>query len=170
MTWSMGQLIRSRHGEQYSLHGHYINTSLARVQAIVGFDKIYSRGQGAYLWDTEGNRYLDLLSGFSVFNLGRGHPVVKQAILDVVGMDRPNLVKMDCPLLAGLLAEELVRRMPSGLDAVFFANSGADAVDTALKFARAATKRPHALPRPCVSWVDPEHSRPQWRKPIPRGV
>jgi len=55
------------------------------------------------------------------------------------------VVKMDCPLLAGLLAEELVKRMPPGLDAIFFANSGADAVDTAIKFARYATRRPRVL-------------------------
>src|SRR5215471_112074 len=145
MTWSIGQLIESRHSEQYALHRQYINTSLTRVQAIIGFAKIYSRGQAAFLWDADGDRYLDLLSGYSTFNLGRGHPVVKQAIQDVVALDRPNLVKMDCPLLAGLLAEELVKRMPPGLDAVFFANSGSDAVDTALKFARAATKRPRML-------------------------
>jgi acetylornithine/succinyldiaminopimelate/putrescine aminotransferase len=60
-------------------------------------------------------------------------------------LERPNLVKMDCPLLAGLLAEELVKRMPPGLEAIFFANSGADAVDTALKFARCATKRPRIV-------------------------
>jgi ornithine--oxo-acid transaminase len=145
MTWSVAQLIERRRGEQYGLHRQHINTSLARVQAIIGFDKIYMQGQGSYLWDADGNRYLDLLSGHSVFNLGRGHPVVKQAIHDVVALDRPNLVKMDCPLLAGLLAEDLARRMPPGLDAVFFANSGAEAVDTSLKFARAATKRPRML-------------------------
>lgn len=145
MTWPVGQLIEERLAEQYRLHRHFINASLARVQAIIGFDRIYTRGQGAYLWDADGNRYLDLLSGYSVFNLGRGHPVVKQAIQDVLALDRPNLVKMDCPLLAGLLAEELVKRMPPGLDTVFFANSGADAVDTALKFARAATQRPRVL-------------------------
>jgi acetylornithine/succinyldiaminopimelate/putrescine aminotransferase len=55
------------------------------------------------------------------------------------------MIKMDCPLLAGLLAEELVKRMPGGLDAVYFGNSGADAVDTAIKFARAATRRPRML-------------------------
>ena len=145
MTWSVARLIETRQGEQYGLHRQHINTSLARVQAIIGFDKIYTQGQGSYLWDADGNRYLDLLSGHSVFNLGRGHPVVKQAIHDVVALDRPNLVKMDCPLLAGLLAEDLARRMPPGLDAVFFANSGAEAVDTSLKFARAATKRPRML-------------------------
>ena len=145
MTWSVAQLIETRHDEQYGLHRQYINASLARVQTIIGFDKIYTRGQGSYLWDADGNRYLDLLCGHSVFNLGRGHPTVKRTIQDVVALERPNLVKMDCPLLAGLLAEELVRRMPPGLDAVFFANSGADAVDTALKFARAASKRPRML-------------------------
>lgn len=145
MTFSLADHIAERQGEQYALHRQYLNTSLARVQAIIGFDKIYTRGEGAYLWDADGNRYLDLLSGYSVFNLGRGHPTVKQVMQEVLGMARPNLVKMDCPLLAGLLAEELVKRMPPGLDAVFFANSGADAVDTALKFARAATKRPRVL-------------------------
>ena len=141
MTFTMAHLTEKRQREQYALHKRFINPSLARVQAIIGFDRIYTRGEGSYLWDADGNRYLDLLSGFGVFNLGRGHPLVKQAIQEVLALDRPNLVKMDCPLLAGLLAEELVKRMPPGLDAVFFANSGADAVDTALKFARAATKR-----------------------------
>jgi acetylornithine/succinyldiaminopimelate/putrescine aminotransferase len=145
MTWSIGQLIEGRRADQYSLHRKYINTSLARAQAIIGFDKIYTRGQGAYLWDADGNRYLDLLSGYGAFNLGRAHPILKQVIQDVVALDLPSLVKMDCPLLAGLLAEELAKRMPSGLDAVFFDNSGADAVDTALKFARAATQRPRVL-------------------------
>ncbi len=145
MTFSIAQLIQERQDEQYSLHRQYINPSMARVLGIIGFDKIWARGQGAYLWDVEGNRYLDLLSGYSVFNLGRSHPVVKQVMQETLALERPNLVKMDCPLLAGLLAEELVKRVPPGLDAVFFTNSGADAVDTALKFARAATQRPRVL-------------------------
>jgi len=145
MTWSLGELIEKRRPEQYGLHRRYVNPSLARVQSIIGFDKLYRRGEGAYLWDADGNRFLDLLSGYSVFNLGRGHPVVKQAMHDALSLDRPNLIQMDCPLLGGLLAEELVKRMPPGLDAVFFANSGSEAVDTALKFARAATRRPRVL-------------------------
>ena len=145
MAWSLRELIEKRQADQYPLHKQYINPSMARVQGIIGFDKIYTRGEGAYLWDAEGTRYLDLLSGFSTFNLGRGHPTIKKAIEELLQLDRPNLVKMDCPLLAGLLAEELTKRMPPGLDAIFFANSGADAVDTALKFARAATHRPRAL-------------------------
>jgi ornithine--oxo-acid transaminase len=145
MTFSLAQLIAERQDEQYHLHLRYVNPSMARVQAIIGFDKIYTRGEGAYLWDVEGNRYLDLLAGFGVFNLGRGHPTIKQAMHEALSLERPNLVKMDCPLLAGLLAEALVKHLPPGLEAVFFANSGADVVDTALKFARAATKRPRVL-------------------------
>jgi ornithine--oxo-acid transaminase len=145
MSFSIAQLIEERQAEQYPLHLRYINPPLARVQAIIGFDKLYTRGEGAYLWDADGNRYLDLLSGYSVFNMGRDHPVIRQTMHEMLDLRRPNLVKMDCPLLAGLLAEELAHRMPAGLEAVFFGSSGADAVDTALKFARAATRRPRVL-------------------------
>ncbi|MEA3440879.1 MAG: aspartate aminotransferase family protein [Chloroflexota bacterium] len=145
MTLSMAQLINERGTDQYDLHMQYINPPMARVQRIIGFDKLYTRSEGAYLWDAEGNCYLDLLSGYSVFNLGRGHPAVKRVMHEMIDLDRPNLVKMDCPLLSGLLAEDLVKRMPPGLEAVFFGNSGADAVDTAIKFARAATRRPRVL-------------------------
>jgi acetylornithine/succinyldiaminopimelate/putrescine aminotransferase len=85
--------------------------------------------------------YLDFLSGYSVFNIGRSHPVVKQAIRDVLDLDLPNMVQMDCSLLSGLLAEELTKRTPPHLDAVFFCNSGTEAMEGALKFARAATGR-----------------------------
>jgi acetylornithine/succinyldiaminopimelate/putrescine aminotransferase len=145
MSFSLTQLIEARQADQYDLHMKYISPHMARVQQIIGFDKIYLRGEGAYLWDVNGDRYLDLLAGYSVFNLGRDHPTVKKAMLEYLELQRPTLVKMDCPLLAGLLAEELVKRMPPGLDAIFFANSGADAVDTAIKFARYATKRPRLL-------------------------
>ena len=145
MSFSLAKLIEARQADQYDLHLKYISPHMARVQQIIGFDKIYTRGQGAYLWDADGVRYLDLLAGYSVFNLGRDHPLIKQAMMEYLNLERPTLVKMDCPLLAGLLAEELVKRMPPGLDSIFFANSGADAVDTAIKFARYATKRPRVL-------------------------
>ncbi len=145
MAFSLAQLIHDRQSDQYDLHLKYISPHMARVQQIIGFDKIWTRGEGAYLWDADGQRYLDLLAGYSVLNLGRDHPVLRQAMLEFLSLQRPTLVKMDCPLLAGLLAEELVKRMPPGLDAIFFANSGADAVDTAVKFARNATRRPRVL-------------------------
>ncbi|HIP99430.1 TPA: aspartate aminotransferase family protein [Candidatus Bipolaricaulota bacterium] len=142
------ELIGKREGENFELHREYLNPFLVRVLEIIGYDVVYTRGKGAWLYDADGNRYLDFLSGYSVFNLGRNHPKVKAALMQVLELDRPNLVQMDCPLLAGILAQrlvEVVRRSFPGLDTVFFTNSGAEAVEGALKFARAATGRPRFL-------------------------
>src|SRR5439155_18410462 len=78
-------------------------------------------------------------------NIGRNHPMVQQAIRDVLDLDLPNMVQMDCSLLSGLLAEALVKRTPAHLNAVFFCNSGTEAMEGALKFARAATGRKRAV-------------------------
>src|SRR5207247_5206983 len=111
----------------------------------IGFDKVYARAEGAYLYDMDNQPYLDFLSGYSVFNIGRNHPIVKQAIRDVLDLDLPNMVQMDCSLLSGLLAEALTKRTPSHLNAVFFCNSGTEAMEGALKFERAATGRKRAV-------------------------
>ena len=146
MALSLAELIQKRQGEQYALHRQYLNASLARVQAIIGFDKIYSRGEGAYLWDAEGNRYLDLLSGYSVFNLGREPPRGQAGRCKRSWRwTGPTWSRWIARCWPACWPKSLVKRMPPGLDAVFFANSGADAVDTALKFARAATRRPRVL-------------------------
>ena len=70
---------------------------------------------------------------------------MKQAIRDVLDLDLPNMVQMDCSLLSGLLAEAVTKRTPPHLDAVFFCNSGTEAIEGALKFARAATGRKRVI-------------------------
>ncbi|MDD4933589.1 MAG: aminotransferase class III-fold pyridoxal phosphate-dependent enzyme, partial [Methylacidiphilaceae bacterium] len=149
MPFDLPGLVRSRMGENYSLHQKYLNRTLVRVQQVIGFDKVYTRAKGAYLYDREGNAYLDFLSGFGVFSIGRNHPVPQKAIRDVLDMDLPNMVQMDSALLSGLLAEALVKRLAaqgaSHLDAVFLCNSGTEAVEGAIKFARAGTGRPRLL-------------------------
>lgn len=145
MSFNLKEIITTRLGENYDLHDAYVNRTLVQVQRTIGFDKVYARAEGAYLYDMDGRDYLDFLSGYSVFNLGRNHPVVKQAIRDVLEMDLPNMVQMDCALLSGLLAEALVKRTGPRLDAVFFCNSGTEALEGAIKFARAFTGRPRIL-------------------------
>ena len=142
MPLDLKKLVADRLGENYDLHERYVNRTLVTVQRTIGFDKIYARAEGAYLYDREGNAYLDFLSGYSVFNIGRNHPAIKKAVSDVLDLDLPNMVQMDCALLSGLLAEALVKRMPEHLNSVFFCNSGAEAMEGAIKFARAATGRP----------------------------
>src|SRR5437763_14312351 len=85
--------------------------------------------------------YIIYFSGYLLFIISRNHPHVKQSIHDVLDLDLPNMVQIDCSLLSGLLAEALVKRTPAHLDAVFFCNSGTEAMEGALKFARAATGR-----------------------------
>ncbi|HUA67435.1 MAG TPA: aspartate aminotransferase family protein, partial [Candidatus Saccharimonadales bacterium] len=74
--------------------------------------------------------------------LGRNHPEVRRVLIDLLNADYPSLVKLEAPLLAGLLAAELKKRMPNQLDMVFFTNSGAEGVETAIKYARCATGKP----------------------------
>src|SRR6187549_543354 len=141
MAFDLKEIVASRLGENYELHERHINRMLVAAQRVIGFDKVYARAEGAYLYDRDGKDYLDFLSGYSVFNIGRNHPIVKKAIRDVLDLDLPNMVQMDCSLLSGLLAEALVKRTPPHLNAVFFCNSGTEAMEGALKFARAATGR-----------------------------
>jgi ornithine--oxo-acid transaminase len=139
--FDLKQLVSRRLGENYELHEQYVNPTFVKVLRTIGFDKVYAKAKGQYLWDKEGNRYIDMLSGFGVFAIGRNRPEIAQAIRDVLDLDLPNMVQMDCSFLSGLLAEALVKHCPPHLNAVFFTNSGTEAVEACLKFARAATGR-----------------------------
>ncbi|PRH78935.1 aspartate aminotransferase family protein [Streptomyces solincola] len=137
-------LLADRAAERYELHGRHLNPQLPRMLRTIGFDKVYERAEGAYFWDADGDDYLDMLSGFGVMGLGRHHPVVRQALHDVLDLSLADLTRFDCPPLPGLLAEKLLAHSPH-LARVFFSNSGTEAVETALKFARCATGRPRVL-------------------------
>jgi ornithine--oxo-acid transaminase len=145
LGFDLRALIDTRRGENFRLHSEYLNPQLAKVLKTLGFDRFYERGEGCYLYDRAGERYLDFLSGFGVFGLGRSHPVVKKALVEAIDLDLPNLVQLDCALLPGLLAEALVARSHAGLQRCFFSNSGAEAIECAVKFAKYATKRPRVL-------------------------
>ncbi|WP_329025092.1 aspartate aminotransferase family protein [Streptomyces sp. NBC_00690] len=137
-------LLAARGAERYALHERHLNPQLPRMLQTIGFDKVYQRAEGAYFWDAEGRDYLDMLAGFGVMGLGRHHPVVRQALHDVLDASLADLTRFDCPPLPGLLAEKLLAHSPH-LDRVFFGSSGTEAVETALKFARYATGRPRVL-------------------------
>src|SRR3954469_5308594 len=134
-------LFESRESERFSLHSRRLNEQMVRVLRTIGYDVGFCKGTGQYLYDREGSRYLDLLSGFGVFAVGRNHPAIRTALKSVLDADLPNLVQMDVSTLAGILAERLLALVPH-LEKVFFANSGAESVEAAIKFARAATGRP----------------------------
>jgi ornithine--oxo-acid transaminase len=142
--FDLTRLLAERGGERYELHAQYLNHQLPRMLRTIGFDKTYERAEGAYLYDAEGREYLDMLAGFGVMGLGRHHPVVRQALHDVLDAQLADLTRFDCPPLSGLLAERLLAHAP-GMERVFFGSSGTEAVETALKFARYATGRSRIL-------------------------
>ncbi|MBN8246167.1 MAG: aspartate aminotransferase family protein [Verrucomicrobia bacterium] len=134
-------LLQEHQGRNYELHAQHVNPSNVKTLKTIGFDHCYVRGEGPYLWDVAGTKYLDMLSGYGVFGLGRNHPEVRRVLSDFLATEYPSLVKMEAPLLSGLLAAELKKRMPNTLDMVFFANSGAEGVEAAIKYAKCATGR-----------------------------
>jgi ornithine--oxo-acid transaminase len=141
MSQDIVSLFAGREGERYALHGRYLNEQMVRVLHAIGYDVRFCRGTGQYLFDHTGARYLDLLSGFGVFAIGRNHPRLREALKRVLDEELPNLVQMDVSALAGVLAERLLRYVPY-LEKVLFTNSGTETVEAAIKFARAATRRP----------------------------
>lgn len=134
-------LYDERESERYALNASYMNEMMVRVLRTMGYDVGFRRGRGQYLFDWAGNRYLDLLSGWGVFALGRNHPKLRETLSGVLAGELANLVQMDVSALAGILSERLLRRVPY-LQKVCFANSGSEAVEAAVKFARRATGRP----------------------------
>ena len=110
MGFDLPSLLATRRGEGYDLHARYLNPQLPRMLHAIGFDKVYERAEGAYLWDRDGNRYADFLAGFGVFGVGHNHPVVRKALHDMLDAELPSMVQFDCALLPGLLAEALLAR------------------------------------------------------------
>jgi acetylornithine/succinyldiaminopimelate/putrescine aminotransferase len=140
----LAELLAERGDERYALQEKYVNPVLTKTLHTIGFDKIYVGARGALLFDDAGNDYLDMLAGFGVFQLGRHDPTVRRVLHEVLDLGLADLTQFDAPPLAGLLAEQLLAKAPH-LERVYFGNSGTEAVETALKFARFATGRDRIL-------------------------
>jgi ornithine--oxo-acid transaminase len=144
---SLGVVMEAtaRADETFELARRHLDSSLADVLSILGFDKDYVSARGSYLYDTSGRAYLDFHTGEGFASLGHNNPDVGEVLQAVVGAGLVDGVQIHYSPLAGMLAEELLQRLPAGLDAAFFTSTGAEAVDSAMKFARAATGRPRLI-------------------------
>ncbi len=147
MADSLGVISDSlaRSGETLELAARHLDSSLVDVLGILGFDTEYVSARGSYLYDGEGRAYLDFHSGEGFASLGHNHPDVRSVLEAALAADLVDGVQIHYSALAGMLAEALSARLPPGLDALFFTSSGAEAVDSAMKFARAATRRPRLV-------------------------
>jgi ornithine--oxo-acid transaminase len=141
----IAELLRARRGEEMALNDRHLNPQMGRILRTLGFDRTWVEGDRAHLIDDMGARYLDLISGYGVFALGRNHPDVVSAVQDVLAARTANLPQLGVTLLSGVLAEQLLARAPDSVEAMVPANSGTEAVEAAIKIARAATGRPRVL-------------------------
>ncbi len=118
----------------------HISSVWSRAATIVA-----DYGEGIYLYDTDGKRYIDFTSGIGVTNTGHAHPKVVAAVQKQAGKilhAQANIVYHE-PMIQ--LTEELSQILPEQLNSYFFSNSGAEAVEAAVKLARAATGKPNII-------------------------
>jgi ornithine--oxo-acid transaminase len=141
----LAELIEERGAEALDLHAETINPQFVSLLRTIGFDRRWARAEGAHLWDADGNRYLDVLGGFGMFNVGRNNPRIREALIEALELDRPGSVQLGVDSLPALLAEELLRRAPASVERVLFTSSGAESVEAALKLGRAASGRSRVL-------------------------
>jgi ornithine--oxo-acid transaminase len=138
-------LLARRAGEEMALNDRYLNPQMGRILRTLGFDRRWVGGDQTHLIDEHGERYLDLIAGYGVFALGRNHPDLVAAVQDVLAAGTANLPQLGVTLLSGILAEQLLARAPGSVGAMVPANTGTEAVEAAMKIARAATGRPRTL-------------------------
>lgn len=125
------------HQDLRNLYKEYVNPGLAFLKGLLGFDKVFYKAKGVQVWDEDEQEYLDFLGGYGALNFGHNPDRVLHRVRDV--MERPNLLQASLNVLESVAAYNLAQITPSALCRTFFCNSGAEAVEGALKTARAAT-------------------------------
>jgi 3-acetyloctanal aminotransferase len=123
------------------LYARYVNPVLMAMNGASGLLETFVRGEGEYLYDANGKKYLDCVAGFGSVNFGHNHPAIAAAVSTALREQAPGFTPTSVNPYAATLAEKLVSQAPSGLEMVFFCNSGTEAVEASIKLARAATGR-----------------------------
>jgi ornithine--oxo-acid transaminase len=143
--FSVRELLERHAGEELELHARTVNPQFVRMLRAIGFDRRWSRAEGAHLYDADGNRYLDWLGGFGMFNIGRNNPRVRAALQEALELETPGKLALGVNPLGAILADELLKGSPASLGRVLFTSSGTEAIEAAIKIGRAATGRTRVL-------------------------
>jgi len=140
----------------------YLNPYLGELLHNVALDKTFVRGEGCYLYDDHGNGYLDCIAAYGALPFGHNPASIWEAVADFRHSGEPNFVQPSFLDAAGELARRLVELAPPGLRYVTFTNSGAEAVEAALKLCRSATGRQGIL-----AAENSFHGKTLGRSPLP---
>ncbi len=122
-----------------------VNPELGRALAQMSMDKTFVRGEGSWLWDADGRRYLDFLAQYGALPLGFNPKRIWDALYAVRESGEPSFVQPSFIDAAGQLAQRLLAAAPPGMKYVTFGNSGAEAVEAAIKLCRSTTGRMNIL-------------------------
>ena len=125
-------------GRDYANH---VNPQWVRLLELLRMNVRYTRCTGTELLTDDSRRILDFLSGYCVHNTGHNHPHVVSELQRELASSGPGMLQSHVPELAGALAARLTARAGGRLNRVFFCSSGSEGVETAIKFARAHTRR-----------------------------
>jgi ornithine--oxo-acid transaminase len=124
-----------------AVYADHVNPHWVKLLSLLEMNVTYERCVGAELFTADGRRILDFLSGYCVHNTGHNHPEIIRSLTDELEKSGPVMLQSNVPELAGQLAGRLCKLARGGLNKVFFASSGSEGVETAIKFARAYTGR-----------------------------
>jgi ornithine--oxo-acid transaminase len=122
-------------------YADHVNPQWVKLLNLLEMNLSYELCVGTELFTTDGRRILDFLSGYCVHNAGHNHPAIVAALKGELDKSGPVMLQSNVPELAGELAEQLCKLAGGGLSKAFFANSGSEGIETAIKFARAYTGR-----------------------------
>lgn len=118
-------------------HKEHLNPVLAQMMVLLNYDRRFVRAEDTYVWDENGEKYLDFLGAFGALSFGHNHPKVIEAVDRV--KELPNYLQVNLNAVGAALAHNLAEILPGDLEHSFFCNSGAEAVEGALKLARIAS-------------------------------
>lgn len=123
------------------LSKRHVHPKLLKMFEVAGMTAVFDRGQGQYLWDTNGDRFLDFLSGGGVYFMGRNQPEINEMLRDILDLELPNLTIVNASLLGGLLAEKLLAMAGPHYGKAILANTGTETAEVGIRFARYVTRR-----------------------------
>lgn len=125
----------------HQLYADTVNPGFIQLLEALDYGRVFVRARGTRLWDDAEREYTDFLAGFGVHNIGHNHPRLIEALQQALAAEAPSMLNIDAPTCQAALAERLCRLTHPDLCRSFFANSGSEAVEMAIKTARVATGR-----------------------------
>ncbi len=125
----------------FQRYERHVNPQFVKLLGVFGYGRVFTRAKGTRLWDEQGREYLDFLAGFGAVSLGHNHPKLVARVKAHLDSEALAFAHVSPSPQMARLGEALAKRLPGGLEIGLFANGGGEAVEAAMKLARAATRR-----------------------------